>query len=345
MFHLIHTIRHFIIVGFPVLCIFCCNILQSQVQPQSPLINSFKEHSAMKANTPYNLEWIQLGPTLNGARAEAIQADSNNPGVIYAAFGSGGLWKTVNNGLNWNPIFENMPSLGIGDFTLAPSNSNIIYVATGESLKKARNFTMPGTGIYRTVDGGNNWKQIGLNDTWHIGEIVVHPTNPDIVLVAAQGHFWSSNKNRGIFRTEDGGKNWSHVLYLDENTGANDIVISPSNPQMVYASMWENYPGVNGVKSGIYKSDDGGKTWQKSVKGMTITKNTGRIGVAVSHQNENKAYAFIDQRNQTGNNGSGEIYKTMDGGVSWQKTHDENIKSLSVIGWYFMDLYVNDSNV
>ena len=133
-----------------------------------------------------------------------------------------------------------MPSLGIGDIALAPSNTEIIYVATGESLKKARNFTMPGTGVYRSNNGGDTWMHIVLNDTWHIGEIVVHPNNPDIVLVAAQGHFWSSNENRGIFRTDDGGKSWNHVLFIDENTGANDIVFSRAKPKIVYATTWEN---------------------------------------------------------------------------------------------------------
>ena len=133
---------------FLLFIIFLLNVLvHSQSQPDSPLMDSFKEHSLMKSETTYGLEWIQLGPTLNGARAEAVQADPNNPGTIYAAFGSGGLWKTDNNGLSWNCIFENMPSLGIGDFALAPSNPNIIYIATGESLKKARNFTMPCVGI------------------------------------------------------------------------------------------------------------------------------------------------------------------------------------------------------
>ena len=315
--------------------------LLSQVQPQSPLIQSYQQHSNMKSSTPYGLEWIQLGPTLNGARAEAVQSDPNDPGTIYTAFGSGGLWKTTNNGMSWKPIFENMPSLGIGDIALAPSNPNIIYVATGESLKKARNFTMPGTGIYRSDDAGKTWKHLGLIDTRHIGEIVVHPTDPDVVLVAAQGHFWSSNKSRGIFLTKNGGKSWDHVLYIDEKTGANDIVFSPADPNIVYATTWENYPNVNGAKSGVYKSEDVGQTWERIVKGIKITKNTGRIGIAASYQDKNKAYIFIDQRNQDPDNGSGEIYKTIDGGKNWQKTHDKNIRSLSVIGWYFMDLYVN----
>jgi len=295
----------------------------------------------MKSSTPYGLEWIQLGPALNGARVEAIQANPKQPGTIYVAFGSGGLWKTVNNGLSWKPIFENMPSLGIGDIALAPSNPEIVYVGTGESLKKARNFTMPGTGIYRSDDGGNTWSHLGLNDTWHIGEIVVHPQNPDIVLVAALGHFWSPNKNRGIFRTEDGGKSWSHVLFIDEKTGANDIVFSPVDPEIVFATAWENYPGVSGANSAIYKSVDGGKSWSKMANGMDIDQNTGRIGIALSYQDKNKAYAFVDQRNRGGDGAAGEVYKTTDGGNSWEKTHLDGIKSLSVIGWYFMDIYVN----
>ena len=320
------------------------NLLISQNQPISPLMYSYQEHTDLKSTSSYGLEWIPLGPTLNGARVEAIQSDPNNPGTIYVAFGSGGLWKTINNGLNWKPIFENMPSLGIGDIALAPSNTEIIYVATGESLKKARNFTMPGTGVYRSNNGGDTWTHIGLNDTWHIGEIVVHPNNPDIVLVAAQGHFWSSNENRGIFRTDDGGKSWNHVLFIDENTGANDIVFSPANPKIVYATTWENYPNINGKKSAVYKSEDAGLIWNKITNGVTINKNTGRIGIAASYQDKDKAYIFIDQRNQRNGQGAGEVYKTINGGKNWKKTHKENIKSLSVIGWYFMDMYVNPQN-
>ena len=315
--------------------------LLAQDQPESPLVNSHQVHSKMKSESPYGLEWIQLGPTLNGARGEAVQADPNKPGTLYAAFGSGGLWKSTNNGLSWKSIFENMASLGIGDIALAPSNPEIIYVGTGESLKKARNFTMPGTGIYRSNNGGKTWVHLGLNDSWHIGEISVHPKNSDIVVVAVLGHFWSSNSNRGIFRTENGGKSWEQVLFIDEATGANDIVFSPSNPAVIYASMWNNYPTVYGSQSGIYKSEDTGKSWKKVVNGITINENTGRIGVANSYQHPNKAYAFIDQRNRTNNQGAGEIYKTEDGGEHWEKTHDKDISSIAGLGWYFMDIHVN----
>lgn len=314
---------------------------RAQEQPLSPLMKSHEVHSKMKSNTPYGMEWIQLGPTLNGARVEAVDAHPSQPGTIYVAFGSGGLWKTINNGLSWRPIFENMPSLGIGDIALAPSNPNIIYVGTGESLKKARNFTMPGTGIYRSNDAGESWIHLGLNDSWHIGEISVHPENPDIVLVAVQGHFWSSNSNRGIFRTEDGGKTWEHVIAINSETGANDVVFSPADPNIVYASLWHNHPGVNGPNSAIYKSEDSGKTWSKSSKGIKLNKNTGRIGIAASYQDKNKAYAFIDQRNRKSEQGAGEIYKTIDGGKNWIRTHEEDIYSIASLGWYFMDLYVD----
>ena len=239
----------------------------SSQQEESPLVNSFYEHIKLKNESDINLEWVSLGPVLNSARVESVQVDENNPGTMYVAFGSGNLWKTINNGISWRPIFENQPSLGIGDIALAPSNSNIIYVGTGESLKKARNFTMPGTGMYRSIDAGETWKHIGLEDSWHIGEISVHPTNPDIVLVSVLGHFWSKNINRGIYKTENGGKSWKHVLYIDESTGSNDIVISNSNPNIIYASMWENNPGISGLNSGIYKSSDGGDTWEKLVDG------------------------------------------------------------------------------
>ena len=309
-------------------------------QKESPLVNSFHEHIKLKNQSNIHLEWISLGPVLNSARVESIQVDEKNPGTMYVAFGSGNLWKTVNNGITWKPIFENQPSLGIGDIALAPSNSDIIYVGTGESLKKARNFTMPGTGMYRSTNAGDTWEHIGLEDSWHIGEISVHPTNPDIVLVSVLGHFWSKNVNRGIYKTEDGGKSWKHVLYIDENTGSNDIVISNSNPEVIYASMWENNPGISGLNSGIYKSSDGGDNWEKLINGLPYGKKMGRIGLAVSYSNPNKVYALIDNLSKNRSEAA-EVYKTIDGGKLWKRTHEDELMIFPGIGWYFADIYVN----
>ena len=309
-------------------------------QKESPLVNSFHEHIKLKNESNIHLDWISLGPVLNSARVESIQVDEKNPGTMYVAFGSGNLWKTVNNGITWKPIFENQPSLGIGDIALAPSNSDIIYVGTGESLKKARNFTMPGTGMYKSTDAGDTWEHIGLEDSWHIGEISVHPTNPDIVLVSVLGHFWSKNVNRGIYKTEDGGKSWKHVLYIDENTGSNDIVISNSNPKVIYASMWENNPGISGLNSGIYKSLDGGDNWEKLINGLPYGKKMGRIGLAVSYSNPNKVYALIDNLSKNRSEAA-EVYKTIDGGKLWERTHEDELMIFPGIGWYFADIYVN----
>ncbi|EMS31380.1 glycosyl hydrolase [Mariniradius saccharolyticus AK6] len=165
-------------------------------QPQSPLVRSFQEHLWHQEQSIYGLNWIPLGPVGNSALVEAFQVDMQHPGTIYLGFGSGSLWKTTNNGLSWKPIFDKEASYSVGDFALAPSNTSIIYLGTGETLKKPRNFTMPGTGMYRSDDGGETWRHLGLDDSWHIAKVVVHPTNPDIVYVAVLGHLWTTNPHR-----------------------------------------------------------------------------------------------------------------------------------------------------
>jgi len=317
-------------------------------QPMSPLVKSYDEHLKHKQQTQFGLEWVQLGPTSNSALVEALQVDTQHPGTIYLGFGSGNLWKTTNNGLTWKPIFENQPSYAVGDIALAPSNTNIVYLGTGETLKKPRNFTMPGTGMYRSDNGGESWRHIGLEDSWHISKVTVHPSNPDIVFVAVVGHLWSTNKNRGIFRTLNGGKTWEHVLFVNERTGANDIAFAPSDANILYASTWETFPGVSGVNSGIYKSTDAGKSWTKSDAGLPVDEGKGRIGLAVSYSNPEKVYALLDHRNKpTGEGpapGAAEVYQTLDGGKTWKRTHQDDLMIFSTIGWYFADIVVDPAN-
>ncbi len=312
-------------------------------QPQSPLVDSFNKYQQLKNKSLFGAEWISVGPVVNSARVESVQLDPTHPGTMYVAFGSGNLWKTTNNGLTWKPLFENQASHGIGDIALAPSNPNVIYLGTGESLKKARNFTIPGTGVYRSDDGGENWRHLGLSDSWHIGEIAVHPTNPDMALVAVLGHFWSANENRGLYRTEDGGKSWQRVLHLDNKTGANDVVWSHSDPNVVYASMWENHPGVCGANSSVHRSSDGGATWEKCENGFPSGDQIGRIGLAVSYSDANKVYALVDNR-EFSESAAAQVYQSIDGGKSWNRTHKEDLQFLSRIGWYFADIYVNPKN-
>lgn len=309
-------------------------------QPLSPLESAFQQHQRMKAETKYNLDWVSIGPTVNSARADIVQGDPVHPGTMYAGFGSGGVWKTTNHGLNWQCIFHDQAAAGVGDMELAPSDPSVIYVGTGENLKKPRNFTLPGTGMYRSSDAGRTWQHIGLEDAWSIAEIAIHPSNPDIVLVAVLGHLWSPNRNRGLYRTENGGKTWQQVLYLDDHTGANDIVICAKDPRVMYATLWEVYPGISGKNSGVYKSIDGGKTWKPCMNGLPSGPLTGRIGVAVSATDPMKAYALMDNLANPRNDAA-ELYKTTDGGRSWKKTHNKPFKIFPGIGWYFTHVYVN----
>ena len=309
-------------------------------QPTSPLVQSFANYQKMRATTEFGFDWINVSPVVNSARVEAVQLVASRPGHLYVAFGSGNLWKSTNNGIDWRPIFNDQASYGIGDFALAPSNPEIIYLGTGESLKKARNFTIPGTGIYRSDDGGEHWRHLGLSDSWHIGEIAVHPTNPEIVVVSVLGHLWSENSNRGIYRTDNGGKTWEHVLFVNERTGANDIVWAKNDPDVLYASMWENYPSVNGVGSGVYRSADAGVTWNRCEGGLPTGESIGRIGVAVSQTDANKVYALVDHRGRI-KEGAAQVFKSSDGGTTWSRTHEDELMIFSRIGWYFADIYVN----
>ena len=313
---------------------------QREKEPVNPLLRSWDRHLELRNNSTFGLEWISLGPVMNGARAACVQGDPTRPGTIYAAFGPGNLWKTTDGGLTWAAIFENQPTLGIGDVALAPSRPETIWLGTGVDLKKPRNFTMTGAGVFRSDDGGRTWRHLGLQDSYHIGKIDVHPRDPDTAFVAVHGHYWSTNPNRGVYRTRDGGKTWQHVLFVNERTGANDVVIAPSDPNIVYATTWENFPDICGPSSGVYKSEDGGTTWRRLEGGLPAGSRTGRIGLAVSARDANRAYVLVDNLNR-GEAAPAEVYRTDDGGRTWKRTHKDDLLIFGRIGWYFADIYVN----
>lgn len=315
----------------------------------NPLMYSFSRYQQMKENTVVHVDWTSAGPVLNSARVETVVLDPSHPGTIYVGFGPGSLWKSINNGLTWQSIFENQPGVGIGDLAMGPSNPDILYLGTGVSLRKDRNFTMPGAGVFRSDDGGITWKHRGLADSWHIGEVVVHPHNPEMVYVTVMGKFWSPSQSMGVYKTIDGGLHWNRVLYVNDRTRADDIVIAPSAPNVLYASMWENdlqkplSESVYGPNSAIYRSKDGGDTWLKCSAGLPQNSKIGRTGLAVSHSNPDKAYALIDNRNNKPGHAA-EVYRTVDGGLTWNRTHQDSLMLFSVIGWYFTDIYVNPQN-
>jgi len=314
---------------------------------------SWRKHLALSASSPFrNLHWQSLGPRFQGGRVEAIDAVPGT-GVIYVGFGAGNVWKTVNNGLTWTPIFEHEPTFTIGDLAISPSNPRILYVGTGENLMARSSFA--GWGVFKSTDGGQTWTHLGLEETHHIGRVVVHPKNPDIVYIAALGRLFSNNKERGVFKTEDGGKTWAHVLFVDERTGAADLVLDPSDPETVYVSTnehertaWNNKE--HGPGSGIFKSKDGGKSWKRLTKGFPTGPYVGRIGLAVAPSRPDVVYAFlanqtpVEVETKEGKRTSAtgpEIYRSDDKGETWRKCP---MRSDRFRMGFFADIFVSPEN-
>jgi len=263
-----------------------------------------------------SMRWRMIGP-FRGGRTVAAVGIPGQPNVFYIGVCNGGVWKTTDYGRIWKPIFDDQPTGSIGAVAVAPSNPDIIYVGSGEGLQRPDLST--GDGIYKSTDGGKTWRHLGLRDGQQIGAIIVDTKNPNRLFVAVLGHPYGPNQERGVFRSTDGGGTFQKVLYKDENTGAIALGFDPSNSQIVFASLWEARQGPwenaswSGPGSGIYKSTDGGTTWQQSTKGLpTFEQGLGRIGFCVAPSNPKKIYALVDARQNGG------LYRSDDAGESWQ---------------------------
>lgn len=249
------------------------------------------------------LHFTNIGPTVMSGRVSELAVNPNNPQEFYVAYSSGSLWYTNNFGNTYTPLFENEAVMTLGAL-IVDWETNTIWLGTGESNSSRSSYA--GNGMYKSVDAGKTWQHLGLDETHHIGRIVLHPTNKDIVWVAAVGHLYSNNQERGVFKTTDGGTTWKKTLFLNDSTGAIDLEIDPSNPDILYAAMWErdrkawNFKG-NGKSSGIYKSSDGGENWTLITTGTNGFPNdagVGRIGLAISSQNPSKLFAILDNQNR-----------------------------------------------
>jgi photosystem II stability/assembly factor-like uncharacterized protein len=271
------------------------------------------------------MRWRCVGP-FRGGRTVAISGVPSQPAVFYMAAVNGGVWKTTDVGNTWFPIFDGQPSGSVGALAVAPSDPNILYVGSGEGLQRPD--LSVGDGIYKSIDGGKTWTRLGLRDAQQITAIVVDPKNPDRVLVAAEGHPYGPNAERGVFRSLDGGKTFDKVLYKDENTGAADLVIDPSNPQVLFAALWaarvapwEIRSGESFVipGSGLYKSTDGGTTWRAITKGLPTSEDgLARVGIAVAPSNPKRMYLTVEAKKE----GAG-IYLSNDSGESWQQVNSD----------------------
>ncbi len=287
------------------------------------------------------LRWRLIGP-FRGGRVVAVAGIPGDPTTFYFGSVDGGVWKTVNAGVTWEPLFDGEPIASVGALAIAPSDPKVIYVGTGEAdLRSDITF---GAGVYKSTDGGAHWEQLGLDDTRHIGKVVVDPRNPDVVLVAALGHAYGPNPERGVFRSGDGGRTWDKVLYKNPETGAIDLAADPGDPEIVYAALWQarrppwsQYPPDEGPGSGLYKSADGGKTWTE-ISGHGLPAGPlGRIGLAVGRGPQGaRVYALVGAREGSG------LYSSDDAGASWQLAGaDPRITSRN---WYFCRVTVDPAN-
>jgi photosystem II stability/assembly factor-like uncharacterized protein len=269
-----------------------------------------------------NLEFRELGPATMGGRIDDFAVVESNPNIVYVGTASGGVWKTTNNGTTWEPIFDKESVSTIGDIAIAPSDPSVVWVGTGEPNN--RQSSSWGDGAYKSLDGGKTWKKMGLEATRHIGRIVIHPKNPDVVYVAALGRLWGPNPERGVYKTVDGGNHWSPALKINDDTGVSDIAMDPQSPDTLYAAAYERRRtpyGFNGggPDSAIYKTTDGGANWKKLTKGLPYENggDTGRIGLDIYRKDPSIVYAVVQHE-------KGGTYRSEDKGETWKKMGDTN---------------------
>lgn len=307
---------------------------------------SWNTHRAMARDSYFRgLAWRADGPVKTGARVEAIAIPPGNTGTIYAGVGTGNLWKTVNNGITWRPIFDHESAFAIGDVAVARSNPNVVWVGTGEAQPRFAGYAYPGTGVFKSTDAGESWTPMGLAETQHIGKVLIHPTDPDIVYVAAMGHQWTANAERGVFRTRDGGAHWQKVLFLDDSTGVIDLAMDPADPRTLYAWGWQIEQGRHG---GLFKSTDGGDHWRHITAGLPGGL-LGRANIGVAPGDPRVVYIFLDNRGPaTVKNRpyvGGEVYRSDDRGEHWRRANTEDLYDVfGVFGWKFADVHVDPRN-
>jgi photosystem II stability/assembly factor-like uncharacterized protein len=302
--------------------------------------SALSAHAAVDPSALQGLSWRSIGP-FRGGRVLAVTGVPGDDRHFYFGAVGGGVWATADAGRTWQPIFDSVPVGSIGALALAPSDPSTIYVGTGEA--DMRSDIAHGAGMYKSVDAGKHWSHIGLDDSQQIGRVLVDPRDPNKLFVAALGHAYGPNAERGVFRSSDGGAHWSKVLFKDADTGAIDLAFKPGDPNTLYAALWQTrrppwsvYPPSNGPGSGLYVSHDGGSHWSE-VQGNGFAKHPGRIGIAVAPSNPDRVYALVDAAE-----GEGGLYRSDDGGAHWNHLTDD--KRIWQRGWYFCRLTVDPKN-
>ena len=294
-----------------------------------------------------NLEWRNIGPTIMGGRVSDLAVVESDPSTFYVGTATGGVWKTVNHGTTFEPVFDDQPTTSVGDVTVAPSNPNVVWVGSGEPQN--RQSSPWGNGVYKSTDAGRSWSHMGLDETHHISRIRIHPRDPSIVYVAAVGRLWGANPERGIYKTTDGGESWELVLFVDEDTGAIDLAMDPGDPETLFAAMYQRRRtawGFNGggPGSGIHRTTDGGASWVELTDGLP-DGDMGRIGLDIYRGDGNLVFAIVEADKRTpgqgfGGGGGGSsrngVYRSTDRGESWEQISTTNNRPM-----YYSQIWVD----
>ncbi|MCF7858354.1 MAG: T9SS type A sorting domain-containing protein [Candidatus Cloacimonetes bacterium] len=316
---------------------------------QEAYLEALQQARSLQLRSSYDREysWVLAGPVNVGGRITDVAINSSNPSIWYIGAASGGIYKTINEGENWENVFKDAPVISIGDLAIDPNDENVLYAGTGEANSSSQSFV--GNGIYKSVNAGQNWENIGLENSAYIARIIVDYANSNRVFAAATGTLFGPNEERGIYRSDDGGLTWDRKLFVTDSTAAIDLVQHPTEPEILYASMWERMRGreyrrSGGFSSGIYKSVDGGDSWEELTNGLPMHDGVGRIGLAIAKTDPDILYAFYDQESVGGYSYLG-IFKTSDGGENWTQTNDTNLYDInSSFGWYFGQIRVDPAN-
>lgn len=356
--------RSLFLIGSMALCL--ATTAQNRPSTGADRQKAFQQQKTLAAKSPYkSLQWRNVGPDNISGRVTEVLGVPGNKNIIWASFATGGFWKTEDAGKSWKPLFDNEGTLSVGSFDVSKSNPNIIYLGSGEAnIFRA---SLPGMGVYKSEDGGRSWKHIGLENTSTISRVIIHPSNPNHVYVAASGNEWSNNKERGLYETTDGGKSWKRLINDDPN-GVIDLVMHPTDPKTMYASTWNRIRlrwSDPTPQDGdfIWKTTDGGKTWNKLTNGLPQTKFTGRVGLALSRSNPNILYAYIDNHTPKREPRAGEldpygrpiqvipfgvqVWRSDDAGQNFAKvsTEDDKLERFAgTYGWVFGQIRVDPTN-
>ena len=322
-----------------ILLVICLLMLPIDMNAQKRKKKKSKPSIELRDSLFHGLKWRNIGP-FRGGRSVASTGVTDKPHTYYMGSTGGGVFKTIDDGITWKNISDNFFKTGsVGAIAVSESDTNIVVVGMGEHAARGV-MTSMGDGVYKSMDAGKTWMHIGLEKTRHISDVVIHPTNPNIIYITAQGAQYAPSKERGIYRTSDGGKTWKHILSVNSTTGASSLSMDMNNPRILYASMWQHqrypwYMESGGENSGLYQSNDGGDTWQKMTKGLP--KSFGKSGISVSRANPNRVFAVIEAEKEKGG-----VYRSDNAGKTWKQVNKNRVNIAR--SWYYMEIFADPQN-